>query len=141
MRSTCRAALSRAAVTGREQEKRLPDLIRKVHETFIFHAEHSPSYSIYKSLMAVLLDVRDQLREQVGLDVESGHREDIIGRFDLGSRPGNRHGNLMVARVRCHHPGGRKFARHYFVACHTSERGAPYTTARFAPSSWLRCWE
>ena len=37
--------------------------------------------------------------------------------------------------------GGRKFARHYFVACHTSERGAPFTTARFGPSSWLRCWE
>ena len=36
--------------------------------------------------------------------------------------------------------GGRKFARHYFVACHTSERGAPSTTARFASSSWLRCW-
>jgi hypothetical protein len=25
--------------------------------------------------------------------------------------------------------GGRKFARHYFVACHTSERGAPFSTA------------
>jgi hypothetical protein len=31
--------------------------------------------------------------------------------------------------------GGRKLARHYFVACYTSERGAPFTTARFAPSS------
>ena len=28
--------------------------------------------------------------------------------------------------------GGRKFARYHFVARHTSERGAPFTTAGFA---------
>jgi hypothetical protein len=46
--------------------------------------------------------------------------DNIVGRFDLVPGKGSSTGNVT---------GGRKFARY---TCHTSERGAPFTTAGFA---------